>query len=194
MFLRKPKYYRDCSELRAAAFFKILKTQDKSLLCYSGRPRQKEVTKIWSDIEIEYEKLTAGDKYQQQLTESNEECLHVLRNNGLILLYWKKKLAPDKDWSEDERYWDVDNNDADGIYTIIMREHTRHKINMIQNEELKKLKEQTQKPLTIERAKHYVELGLDKDYIDFEKISVLDWIDLCHLYTERAEATKSIAS
>src|SRR5574343_363897 len=149
MFLKKPKYYRDCSELKAATFFKILKTQDKTLLCYEGKPKQKELDAIWAAIELEYETLTGNPKYYHHLAESNEECLDIIRNNGLILLYWKKKLAPDKDWSEDEKYWDVEGMDANGIYTLILRERTRFNIRRLQKEERERLKGEAHKPITI---------------------------------------------
>lgn len=191
MFLKKPKYYRDCSELKAATFFKILKTQDKTLLCYEGKPKQKELDAIWAAIELEYETLTGNPKYYHQLAESNEECLDIIRNNGLILLYWKKKLAPDKDWSEDEKYWDVEGMDANGIYTLILRERTRFNIRRLQKEERERLKGEAHKPITIERLKHIVEEALNKDFIDFEKISVVEWVDMCNILNERAEAIKS---
>ena len=188
MLFQKPKYYQDCSELKAATFFKILKTQDKALICYKGKPNKKDLDTIWASIEAEYERLTGNPKYFHQLAESNEECLDIIRNNGLVLLYWKKKLAPDKDWSEDEKYWDVEGLDANGIYTVILRERTKFNIRRLQAEEREKLKDH--KPVTIERVKHIVELALDKDYNDFEKISVLEWIDLCNILNERAEAIK----
>jgi hypothetical protein len=188
---KKAKYYNDCSELKAATFFKILKTGDKTLLCYSGKPKQKELDSIWESIETEYEQKTATPQYIYKIAESNNDCLNIIRNNGLILLYWKKKLAPDRDWSNDEKYWDVEGYDANGIYAIILQERTRFNIRKIQEQEIKELKDKSQKPITIERLKHYVELGLEKDYIDFEKISVLEWLDLCALYSERAEAIKN---
>lgn len=191
MFLKNPKYYMDCSELKAATFFKILKTQDKTLLCYEGRPKQNELDAIWAAIELEYETLTGNPKYYHQLSESNEECLDVIRNNGLILLYWKKKLAPDKDWSEDEKYWDVEGLDANGIYTVILRERTRFNIRRLQAEERERLKGAAHKPITIERLKHIVEEALNKDFIDFEKISVVEWVDMCNILNERAEALKN---
>jgi len=187
---KKPKYYQDCSELKAATFFKILKTQDLSLLCYFGKAKTKELELIWSNIQNEYEKLTAGIKFYHQLSESNQDCLDVIRNNGLILLYWKKKLSPDKDHLEDEKYWEVEGMDATALYALIMRERTRYNIKYLQAQELKNIKEKTQKPITIERLKHIVEEALNKDYIDFEKISVLEWIDLCNILNERAEAIK----
>lgn len=193
MLFQKPKYYKDCSELKAAIFFKILKTQDKTLLCYQGRPKQKELDIIWDQIENEYEKLTANQKYYHQLAESNDECLDIIRNNGLVLLYWKKKLAPEQDWSDDEKYWDVEGYDANGIYSVIMRERTRFNIRRLQAEERAKLKETSQKTYSIERIKHIVEEALNKDYIDFEKISVLEWIDLCNILSERAEQIKGMA-
>ena len=188
MLFQKPKYYQDCSELKAATFFKILKTQKKTLLCYQGKPKKKDLDHIWESIENEYEKLTGSPKYYNHLAESNEECLQVIRINGLILLYWKKKLAPDNDYKEDEVYWDVEGLDANGIYTTILRERTKLNIKILQEQERNKLKET--KPVTIERIKHIVELALDKDYIDFEKISVAEWVDLCNILNERAEAAK----
>lgn len=190
MFLKKPKYYRDCGELKAATFFKILKTQDKNLLCYYGKPKEKDVEEIWAAIELEYETLTGNPKYYHQLAESNNDCLDVIRNNGLILLYWKKKLAPDKDWSEDEIFWDVEGLDANGIYTVILRERTRYSIRKIQEEERNNLKNGSHKPITIERLKHIVEEALNKDFIDFDKISVAEWVDMCNILNERAEALK----
>jgi len=149
MFLKKPKYYRDCSELKAATFFKILKTQDKNLLCYYGKPKQKEVEAIWAAIEFEYEQLTSNPKYYHQLAEANRDCEDIIRNNGLILLYWKKKLPPDKDWSEDEIFWDVEGLDAEGIYTVILRERTRYKIRKVQEKEREDLIKENHKPYRI---------------------------------------------
>ena len=188
MFLKKPKYYNDCSELKAATFFKILKTQDKSLLCYYGKPKQKELDAIWEAIEQEYEKLTAGDKYRHRLAESNSDCLDVIRNNGLILLYWKKKLAPDGNYLEDEAYWQVEGLDANALYALIMQERTRFNIRKLQEQEINNLKEKSNKPVTIERLKHIVEEALHKDFIDFEKISVTEWVDLCNILNEKVEA------
>lgn len=184
----KPKYYQDCSELKVATFFKILKTQDLRLLCYYGKPKQKVLDEIWSNIQEEYEKLTAGVKYCRQISESNEECLEVIRNNGLILLYFKKKLQPDGDHSADEKYWDVEGCDADEIYKIILRERTRHEIKKLQEEERKELKDKGQEKITFERHKHYVEDMNNRDHIDLEKVSVAEWIDFCHSANERAEA------
>jgi hypothetical protein len=187
--LRKAKYFRDCSELKAATFFRILKTGDKTLLCYDGKPNPKECSRIWESIELEFERETATPEYKHQLSETNFEYLTSIRINGLILLYNQKKLAPERNWTEDEVFWDVQGYDADAIHSLILQEITRYKIYKLQEKERQELKGNEEK-MTIEDLKLAVEEWLNKDYIDFEKITVLEWIGMIRRVKKKSEQLK----
>ncbi len=191
MIFQKPKYYRDCSHLKMDVFLEILKTKDLNLLCYYGKPKSVELKTIWESIELEYENLTGNPKYYAEISAGNEECVFINRINGLVVLYDLMRLNPDKEFEEYKTYWEIEGIDLIGLKTTILRERTRYEISKDQEEARKKLKES--KPITIERLKIIIESALNKDYIDFSKITVTEWVEMCKVVEEKSNEQKRLS-
>jgi hypothetical protein len=176
MFLKKPKYYKDCSELPVGIFFKILETQDISLLCYYGK--KKDLTEVWEAIIKEYEQLTGSPEYSTYLAKTNADCIRINRMNSLVGLYWLKHLDPTNDYSELETYWGVNGLDLNQIKTKLLQERTKFNIDIVKREAQKNLKGDKEKQ-SMEDIKIMLEENLNKDYIDTEKVSVKEWVAMC---------------
>lgn len=178
MFLKKAKYYKDCSELPVGVFFKILETQDVNLLCYSGK--KKGLTEIWEAIIKEYEILTGSPEYSTYLAKTNADCIRINRMNSLVGLYWLKHLDPNSDYAELERYWGVSGMDLSGIRTKILQERTKFNIDIVKRDAQKKLKGETKKQ-SIEDIKIMLAENLNLKYeIDTDKTSVKEWVAMCN--------------
>lgn len=176
MFLKKAKYYKDCSELPVGVFFKILETQDLNLLCYKGK--KKDLEPIWEGIIKEYEILTGSPEYSTYLAKTNQDCIRINRMNSLIGLYWLKHLDPNSDYSELERYWGVSGMDLNGLKTKILQERTKFNIDQVKKEAQKNLKGE-QESATIDDIKIWLQENLNIKYeIDTEKTSVKTWVSM----------------
>lgn len=172
----KPKYYKDCSELPVGIFFKILETQDLSLLCYKGK--KKGLQEVWESIIKEYEQLTGIPEYSTYLAKTNADCIKINRMNSLIGLYWLKYLDPSNDHSALEDYWEVKGLDLNQIKTKILQERTKFNIELVKRESQKNIKGNKEKQ-SMEDIKIMLEENLNKDYIDTEKVSVKEWVAMC---------------
>lgn len=186
----KPKYYLDCAHLKMDLFLDIMETGNREPLCYFGKPNKKVLIEIWAKIEEEYEKITANPEYYQSLARTNEDYKVINRLEGLIILYNLMRLNPDNEYLDYKQYWEVDEVDLKGLESIIKREKTRFEIDKIQEKSLKKAKDDNVKPMTIEGVKLSVEEWLNKDYIDFSKITVKEWVEMCHRANEKSKALK----
>jgi hypothetical protein len=183
----KPKYYKDCSELPAGIFFKILETQDVSLLCYKGK--KKHLEPIWEGIVQEYEQLTASNDYSKYLTKTNSDCIKINRLNSLIGLYWLKHLNPDGDYSQLENYWGVVGLTKEQIRIKVLQERTKFDIDLLKREAQKNQKVEDKKQ-TVEDIKIMLEENLNKDYIDMMKVSVKEWVAMIKRVIEKHNGRK----
>lgn len=192
MLFKKPKYYKDCSELPIGIFFKILETKDVNLLLIKGK--HKKLLEVWESILKEYEQLTGSPEYTNQLAKTNNECKKTIRLNAIIAIYWLLHFDKEGDYSEQLAYWNVTGKDETQVRTQILQEQTKLNIDRIKLEARQKLKQSTQENKSFEDIKAIVEESRGGNYIDSNKVTVKEWIAMCKRLEEKSKAIKSISN
>ena len=186
---KKVKVYSNCSELPIGIFFKVLESNDLTLLCAEGKAKQDQLKRTWESIIKEYEVITGKPNYTNTLVRTIDDCKKIQRLNALTALFWMMCYEPSGDYKEYIEYWGVRGSDANSVKTQLLQERTKFNIDLIKREGKETVKV---KPQSFESLKAKVEYILNKDYIDETRTSVKQWVEYCKLVEEKTKAIKSV--
>lgn len=186
---KKAKIYKTCSELPIGVFFRILESNDLTLLCVEGKVKQDQLKLTWESIIKEYEVITGKPEYTNTLIRTIDDCKKIQRLNALTALFWMMCYEPNGDYAEHIEYWGIRGKDANSVKTQLLQERTKFNIDLIKREGKESVKA---RPQSFESLKAKVEYILNKDYIDETRTSVKQWVEYCKLVEEKTKAIKSV--
>ena len=186
---KKAKRYKTCSELPIGVFFRILGSNDLTLLCVEGKAKQDQLKLTWESIIKEYEVITGKPEYTNTLIRTIDDCKKIQRLNALTALFWMMCYEPNGDYDEHIEYWGIRGKDANSVKTQLLQERTKFNIDLIKREGKESVKA---RPQSFESLKAKVEYILNKDYIDEARTSVKQWVEYCKLVEEKTKAIKSV--
>lgn len=187
-WLKKPKksnIYSNCAELPVVIFYEILETGNIKLLIKSGFVKLAQLKKQWELIQQEFEQLTGNQKSHKSIVKSNFDLIRINRLNALITIYTLWQYRPKDNFADELKYWGVNVNSIDHLKTYILQEKTNLNIKLLKEQSKQTDTEQK----TLESIIVEVENALNRN-IEFEKISVKKWIELCKSVEEKANAIK----
>lgn len=183
------KLYSGCEDLPIWNFLKIAETNNLYYLVKNNaRVDSKLLYERWNDILKEFEGLTGSSSYSMQLLKKTNDLKKINRLNGLISLYYLAEIDSSKiNLDEELKAWGIKGNTITSLRVAILQEKTKLNLQYLQEKSAKNLGKENK---SINEIIVAVEIGLGKDYLDPEKISVSRWIQYCNELTKKVEYYK----